>query len=76
MYTRKDADNTRREPMYAVDTTNVNDIAGAIAICINVRERGIIFTMTIPNKPTGPKQQYLTTLKGRLLLEFLKRRTT
>ncbi len=29
-------------------------------------------TMTIPNKPTSPKQQYLTTLKGRLILEFLK----
>ena len=30
-------------------------------------------TMTIPDKPTSPKQQYLTTLKGRLALEFLKR---
>ncbi|MEY4134435.1 MAG: hypothetical protein RL386_785 [Bacteroidota bacterium] len=30
-------------------------------------------TMTIPDKPTSPKQQYLTTLKGRLVLEFLKR---
>jgi ATP-dependent DNA helicase RecG len=29
-------------------------------------------TMTIPNKPTSPKQKYLTTLKGRLILEFLK----
>ena len=29
--------------------------------------------MTIPDKPTSPKQQYLTTLKGRLVLEFLKR---
>lgn len=33
-------------------------------------------TMTIPNKPTSPKQQYLTTLKGRLILEFLKHKTT
>jgi len=32
-------------------------------------------TMTIPNKPTSPKQQYLTTFKGRLLLEFLKHKT-
>lgn len=32
-------------------------------------------TMTIPDKPTSPKQQYLTTLKGRLVLEFLKRNT-
>lgn len=32
-------------------------------------------TMTIPDKPTSPKQQYLTTLKGRLILEFLKYRT-
>jgi hypothetical protein len=32
-------------------------------------------TMTIPNKPTSPKQQYLTTLKGRLILEFLKLKT-
>lgn len=29
-------------------------------------------TMTIPKKPTSPKQQYLTTLKGRLILEILK----
>ena len=29
-------------------------------------------TMTIPNKPTSPKQQYITTLKGRLVLELLK----
>jgi len=29
-------------------------------------------TMTIPHKPTSPNQQYLTTLKGRLILEFLK----
>jgi len=32
-------------------------------------------TMTIPDKPTSPNQQYLTTLKGRLVLEFLKRNT-
>jgi len=31
-------------------------------------------TMTIPDKPTSPKQKYLTTLKGRLVLEFLKHR--
>lgn len=30
-------------------------------------------SMTIPNKPTSPNQQYLTTLKGKLVLEFLKR---
>jgi ATP-dependent DNA helicase RecG len=30
-------------------------------------------TMTIPDKPTSPNQMYLTTLKGRLVLEFLKR---
>ena len=29
-------------------------------------------TMTIPHKPTSPKQQYLSTLKGRLILRFLK----
>ena len=28
-------------------------------------------TMTIPDKPTSPKQQYLTTLKGRMVLKFL-----
>ncbi|MEI6143173.1 MAG: RNA-binding domain-containing protein [Mariniphaga sp.] len=32
-------------------------------------------TMTIPHKPTSPKQKYLTTLKGRLILEFLKHKT-
>jgi ATP-dependent DNA helicase RecG len=32
-------------------------------------------TMTIPSKPTSPKQQYLATLKGRLILEFLKHKT-
>jgi ATP-dependent DNA helicase RecG len=29
-------------------------------------------TMTIPHKPTSPNQKYLTTLKGRLVLEILK----
>lgn len=33
-------------------------------------------SMTIPDKPTSPKQQYLTTLKGRLILEFLKHKRT
>lgn len=28
-------------------------------------------TMTIPNKPTSPNQKYLTTLKGRIILEIL-----
>ncbi len=28
-------------------------------------------TMTIPDKPTSPKQQYLTTLKGRLVLNII-----
>jgi ATP-dependent DNA helicase RecG len=32
-------------------------------------------TMIIPHKPTSPKQKYLTTLKGRLILEFLKHKT-
>lgn len=30
-------------------------------------------TMTIPNKPTTPKQAYLTTLKGRILLRLISR---
>ncbi len=30
-------------------------------------------TMTIPDKPTSPNQKYLTTLKGRIVLEILKR---
>ena len=30
-------------------------------------------TMTIPDKPTSPNQKYLTTLKGRLVLEILKK---
>ena len=29
-------------------------------------------TMTIPDKPTSPVQKYLTTLKGRVVLNFLK----
>lgn len=29
-------------------------------------------TMTIPDKPTSPKQKYMTTLKGRLILRFIK----
>lgn len=29
-------------------------------------------TMTIPDKPTSPNQQYLNTLKGRLIVKFLK----
>ena len=28
--------------------------------------------MTIPDKPTSPNQKYLTTLKGRMVLAFLK----
>lgn len=32
-------------------------------------------TMTIPDKPTSPNQKYLTTLKGRLILEFLKHKS-
>jgi ATP-dependent DNA helicase RecG len=32
-------------------------------------------TMTIPDKPTSPNQKYITTLKGRLVLEFLKMNT-
>ncbi len=32
-------------------------------------------SMTTPNKPTSPKQQYLTTLKGRLILQLLKHPT-
>lgn len=28
-------------------------------------------SMTLPDKPTSPKQQYITTLKGRLILKFL-----
>ena len=30
-------------------------------------------SMTIPDKPTSPNQKYLTTLKGRLVLEILKK---
>jgi len=29
-------------------------------------------SMTLPEKPTSPKQQYITTLKGRLILKFIK----
>jgi hypothetical protein len=29
--------------------------------------------MTIPDKPTSPNQKYISTLKGRLVLEILKR---
>ena len=28
-------------------------------------------SMSLPGKPTSPKQQYITTLKGRLILKFL-----
>jgi ATP-dependent DNA helicase RecG len=30
-------------------------------------------TMTIPDKPTSPNQKYITTLKGRLVLEILNK---
>ncbi len=29
-------------------------------------------SMTIPDKPTSPIQRYVTTLKGRMILQFLK----
>ena len=30
-------------------------------------------SMTLPDKPTSPSQRYVTTLKGRLLLQILQR---
>ena len=60
------------------------DIMAAIGLVNNVKNFNTYMaplvnidwlTMTIPGKPTSPKQQYLTTLKGRLILKFLKHKT-
>lgn len=56
------------------------DLAKAIGLVNNVKNFNTYIqplvavnwlTMTIPEKPTSPKQQYLTTLKGRLVLNII-----
>lgn len=60
----------RREMMAAIGlVNNVKNFNTYIAPLVAINW----LTMTIPQKPTSPHQKYLTTLKGRLVLEFLKR---
>lgn len=56
------------------------DLMAAIGLVRNVKNfnayivpllKAQWLTMTIPHKPTSPKQQYLTTLKGRVILKLL-----
>jgi len=65
----------------AVLTAERKDMAKAIGLVNNVKNFNTYIqpllamnwlTMTIPDKPTSPNQKYLTTLKGRLVLRFLK----
>jgi len=61
----------RKDMMAAIGlVNNVKNFNTYIAPLITVNW----LTMTIPNKPTSPNQQYLTTLKGRLLLACLQHR--
>jgi hypothetical protein len=60
----------RKEMMAAIGlVNNVKNFNTYIAPLVAINW----LTMTIPHKPTSPHQKYLTTLKGRLVLEFLKR---
>ena len=60
----------RKEIMAAIGlVNNVKNFNTYIAPLVAINW----LTMTIPHKPTSPNQQYLTTLKGQLVLEFLKR---
>ena len=59
----------REEVLYAINLSNQRK--NYVDYMLPLVELNWI-TMTIPDKPTSPNQKYLTTLKGRMVLEILK----
>lgn len=75
------ADNTFKVLDFARDASSRKDILIHLSLVNNANNfenyiQPLVsmgwLTMTIPDKPTSPNQKYLTTLKGRLILKFLK----
>jgi len=61
----------RKELMAAIGlVNNVKNFNTYIAPLVAINW----LSMTIPDKPTSPNQKYITTLKGRLVMEFLKQK--
>ena len=76
------AEKTKLALISAKNAKGRNEIMADIKLVNNVKNYNTYIapllainwlTMTIPDKPTSPKQQYLTTLKGRLLLKLLSK---
>lgn len=59
----------REEVLYAINLSNQRK--NYVDYMLPLVELNWI-NITIPDKPTSPNQKYLTTLKGRLVLEILK----
>ncbi len=75
------ADNTFKVLDFARDASSRKDILIHLSLVNNANNfenyiQPLVstgwLTMTIPDKPTSPNQKYQTTLKGRLILKFLK----
>jgi len=75
------ADNTLKVLEFARDASSRKDILIHLSLVNNANNfenhiQPLVsmgwLTMTIPDKPTSPNQKYLTTLKGRLIVKFLK----
>jgi ATP-dependent DNA helicase RecG len=75
------ADNTFKVLDFARDASSRKDILIHLSLVNNANNFETYIqplvaihwlTMTVPDKPTSPKQKYQTTLKGRLILKFLK----
>lgn len=75
------ADNTLKVLEFARDASSRKDILIHLSLVNNANNFETYIqplvaihwlTMTVPDKPTSPKQKYQTTLKGRLILKFLK----
>ena len=76
------AEKTKLGLISAMNGKGRNEIMADIKLVNNVKNYNTYIapllainwlTMTIPDKPTSPNQKYLTTLKGRLVLEILKK---
>ncbi|MDD4220677.1 MAG: ATP-binding protein [Sphaerochaetaceae bacterium] len=75
------ADNTFKVLDFARDASSRKDILIHLSLVNNANNfenhiQPLVsigwLTMTIPDKPTSPNQKYQTTLKGRLIVKFLK----